>query len=101
MRAHPTTRGAEACRFANPIRPQAGAIETTEEPGKRTSVAPWDLTRRLHPKDPARKTGVKVHRKRLLDNGKIEKPGSRFVLSNRTNAESPEKIRAEEPTAKP
>jgi hypothetical protein len=56
----------------------------------------WDLARKLHPNDLARqKAWIKVHQKRLLDKGKIEK----LVLSLRshesTNADVLEKIRIE------
>ncbi len=56
----------------------------------------WDLVRRLHPNDSAnQKAWMKVHQKRLLDKGKIEK----LVLSLRSiesnNAEVLEKIRTE------
>lgn len=56
----------------------------------------WELARRLHPNDLARqKAWIKVHQKRLLDKGKIEK----LVLSLRsiesTNTEVLEKIRIE------
>lgn len=56
----------------------------------------WDLARRLHPNDQAKqKAWMKVHQKRLLDKGKIEK----LVLSLRsiesTNADVQEKIRTE------
>jgi Uncharacterised protein family (UPF0236) len=56
----------------------------------------WELARKLHPNDPgAQKTWMKVHQKRLLDKGKIEK----LVLSLRsiqsTHTEISEKIRTE------
>ena len=56
----------------------------------------WDLARRLHPNDPVQqKAWMKIHQKRLLDKGKIE----RLVLSLRsidsTNVELMEKIRTE------
>ena len=56
----------------------------------------WDLARKLHPNDPShQKAWMKVHQKRLLDKGKIEK----LVLSLRsiesTNADVLEKIRTE------
>jgi hypothetical protein len=56
----------------------------------------WDLARRLHPNDEAnQKAWMKVHQKRLLDKGKIEK----LVLSLRStevsNTELAEKIRIE------
>jgi hypothetical protein len=56
----------------------------------------WDLARRLYPNDPAwQQAWIKVHQKRLLDKGKIEK----LVLSLRSiqspNTEVLEKIRSE------
>ena len=56
----------------------------------------WELVRRLYPNDPAnQRAWMKVHQKRLLDKGKIEK----LVLSLRStesmNAEVLEKIRIE------
>ena len=56
----------------------------------------WDLARKLHPNDLARqKAWIKVHQKRLLDKGKIEK----LVLSLRslesTHADVLEKIRTQ------
>jgi len=56
----------------------------------------WDLARSLHPNDPvSQNVWMKVHQKRLLDKGKIEK----LVLSLRsigsTNADVLEKIRTE------
>jgi hypothetical protein len=56
----------------------------------------WDLVRRLHPNDSvSQKAWMKIHQKRLLDKGKIEK----LVLSLRSiesdNTEVVEKIRNE------
>jgi hypothetical protein len=56
----------------------------------------WEMARKLYPNDQvAQKTWMKVHQKRLLDKGKIEK----LVLSLRsidsTNSEVIEKIRTE------
>lgn len=56
----------------------------------------WDLARKLHPNDPVnQKAWMKVHRKRLLDKGKIEK----LVLSLRsipsTSSDVLEKLRTE------
>jgi len=53
------------------------------------------LARKLHPNDQgAQKAWMKVHQKRLLDKGEIEKLGSlRSIVS--THAEVLEKIRAE------
>jgi hypothetical protein len=56
----------------------------------------WELARKLHPNDPVnQKAWMKVHQKRLLDKGKIEK----LVLSLRstasTNKEVLDKLRTE------
>jgi len=56
----------------------------------------WELVRKLHPNDPViQKAWMKVHQKRLLDKGKIEK----LVLAIRSiesvNPEVKEKIRTE------
>jgi hypothetical protein len=56
----------------------------------------WELVRKLHPNDPvSQKAWMKVHQKRLLDKGKIEK----LVLALRSivssNPEVAEKIRTE------
>ena len=56
----------------------------------------WDLARKLYPNDTAgQKAWIKIHQKRLLDKGKIEK----LVLSLRsiesTNADVLDKIRTE------
>ena len=41
----------------------------------------WDLARRLHPNDEvSQKAWMKIHQKRLLDKGKIEKLVSRTSL---------------------
>jgi hypothetical protein len=49
----------------------------------------WDLARKLHPNDPAnQKAWMKVHQKRLLDKGKIEK----LVLSLRSTASTNEEV---------
>ena len=56
----------------------------------------WDLARRLHPNDEAnQKVWMKVHQRRLLDRGKIEKlvAALRSIVS--TNPEVIEKIRTE------
>jgi hypothetical protein len=56
----------------------------------------WDLVRKLHPNDEAsQKAWMKVHQKRLLDKGKIEKlvDALRAILS--ANPEVAEKIRIE------
>ena len=56
----------------------------------------WDLARRLHPNDPAQqKAWMKIHQKRLLDKGKIEKLVFVLRSTQLTNAELLEKIRTE------
>jgi hypothetical protein len=56
----------------------------------------WELARRLHPNDPAnQKAWMKVHQKRLLDKGKIEKLVLSLRSTQSTNAEVLEKIRTE------
>ena len=56
----------------------------------------WDLARKLHPNDPAaQKQWMKVHQKRLLDKGKIEKLVLALRSIESTNAEVLEKIRTE------
>jgi hypothetical protein len=56
----------------------------------------WELARRLHPNDEVnQKAWMKVHQKRLLDKGKIEKLVSALRLIVSTNPEVAEKIRTE------
>jgi uncharacterized protein UPF0236 len=56
----------------------------------------WELARRLHPNDAvSQKAWMKVHQKRLLDKGKIEKLVSALRSINSTHAEVLEKIRSE------
>jgi hypothetical protein len=56
----------------------------------------WDLARRLHPNDPVnQKAWMKVHQKRLLDKGKIEKLVIALRSTESANAEVLEKIRTE------
>ena len=56
----------------------------------------WDLARKLHPNDPVQqKAWLKIHQKRLLDKGKIEKLVLRLRSIESTNAELSEKIRTE------
>jgi hypothetical protein len=56
----------------------------------------WDLARRLHPNDPVQqKVWVKIHQKRLLDKGKIEKLVRSLRSIESANAELLEKIRTE------
>jgi hypothetical protein len=56
----------------------------------------WDLARRLYPNDPvSQKAWTKVHQKRLLDKGKIEKLVLALRSTAATNAEVLEKIRTE------
>lgn len=56
----------------------------------------WDLARRLYPKDEVgQKAWMKVHQKRLLDKGKIEKLVDALRSIHSTNPEVAEKIRTE------
>ena len=56
----------------------------------------WELARRLHPNDPlSQKAWMKVHQKRLLDKGKIEKLVLSLRSTESTNTEVLEKIRTE------
>jgi len=56
----------------------------------------WDLARRLYPNDPAgQQAWMKVHQKRLLDKGKIEKLVLSLRSTKSTNTEVLEKIRIE------
>ena len=56
----------------------------------------WDLVRKLHPNDEARqKAWMRVHQKRLLDKGKIEKLVAAITSLYSTNPEIAEKIRLE------
>ncbi len=56
----------------------------------------WDLVRRLYPNDPAgQQAWMKVHQKRLLDKGKIEKLVFSLRSTRSTNTEVLEKIRTE------
>jgi hypothetical protein len=56
----------------------------------------WDLARRLYPSDPVnQKAWMKVHQKRLLDKGKIEKLVLSLRSTESTNPEVLEKIRTE------
>ena len=56
----------------------------------------WDLARRLYPNDPAgQQAWIKVHQKRLLDKGKIEKLVLSLRSTKSTNTEVLEKIRTE------
>jgi hypothetical protein len=56
----------------------------------------WELVRKLHPNDPvSQKVWMKVHQKRLLDKGKIEKLVLSLRSTQSTNAEALEKIRTE------
>ena len=56
----------------------------------------WELARRLHPNDPlSQKAWMKVHQKRLLDKGKIEKLVLSLRSTESTNAEVLEKLRTE------
>ena len=56
----------------------------------------WDVARKLHPNDEAnQKAWMKVHQKRLLDKGKIEKLVLSLRSTDLTNPEVLEKIRIE------
>jgi hypothetical protein len=56
----------------------------------------WELARRLYPNDPVQqKAWMKVHQKRLLDKGKIEKLVLALRSIESTNADVLEKIRTE------
>lgn len=56
----------------------------------------WDLARRLHPGDPVlQKAWMKIHQKRLLDKGKMEKLVRTLRSIESTSAELQEKIRTE------
>jgi hypothetical protein len=56
----------------------------------------WELARKLHPNDqPAQKAWMKVHQKRLLDKGKIEKLVVSLRSAASTNVEVLEKLRTE------
>jgi hypothetical protein len=56
----------------------------------------WELARRLYPNDPVQqKAWMKVHQKRLLDKGKIEKLVLALRSIQSTNADVLEKIRTE------
>ena len=56
----------------------------------------WELARRLHPNDEtAQKAWMKVHQRRLLDKGKIEKLVCALRAIDSTNPEVAEKIRIE------
>jgi hypothetical protein len=56
----------------------------------------WELARRLHPNDPAgQKAWMKLHQKRWLDKGKIEKLVLSLRSTESTNAEVLDKLRTE------
>lgn len=56
----------------------------------------WELARKLHPNDEvSQNTWIKVHQKRLLDKGKIEKLVAAIRSIRSTNPEVAEKIRTE------
>lgn len=56
----------------------------------------WELARKLYPNDPAgQKTWMKLHQKRLLDQGKIEKLVLALRSVTSTNADVMEKLRIE------
>jgi hypothetical protein len=56
----------------------------------------WDLARKLYPNEPVtQKAWMKIHQKRLLDKGKIDKLVAALRLIHPTNPEVAEKIRTE------
>lgn len=56
----------------------------------------WDLVRKLHPNDEAKqKAWMRVHQKRLLDKGKIERLVAAIASLRSSNPEVAEKIRLE------
>jgi len=56
----------------------------------------WELARRLYPNDEGKqKAWMKLHQKRLLDKGKIERLGGVLRAIKSNNSEVAEKIRAE------
>ena len=56
----------------------------------------WELARRLHPNDPANQQAwMKIHQKRLLDKGKIDKLALLLRSTESSNAEVLKKIRTE------
>ncbi|MEO8659836.1 MAG: ISKra4 family transposase [Bryobacteraceae bacterium] len=56
----------------------------------------WDLARRLYPNDASsQKAWMKIHQKRLLDKGKIERLVDALRSTRSTNSDLPEKIRNE------
>jgi hypothetical protein len=71
-----------------------GAVQVVDQYHARQHL--WDVARRLHPNDDAsQKAWMKVHQRRLLDKGKIEKlvAALRSIVSS--NPEVAEKIRIE------
>jgi hypothetical protein len=56
----------------------------------------WELVRKLHPNDEAQqKAGMRIHQKRLLDKGKIEKLVAAIASLHSSNPEVAAKIRLE------
>jgi hypothetical protein len=56
----------------------------------------WDLARKLYPNDTvSQKAWIKIHQKRLLDKGKIEKLALSLRSTESTNADVLDKIRTE------
>src|SRR5258708_20173424 len=56
----------------------------------------WELARKLHPNDPVnQKAWIKVHQRRLLDKGKIEKLVAALRSIESANPEGAENIRIE------
>src|SRR6266536_3878677 len=72
----------------------AGAIQIVDLYHAREHL--WELARRLHPNDAAaQKAWMKVHQKRLLDKGKIEKLVASLRSITSSNAEVLDKLRTE------
>jgi hypothetical protein len=72
----------------------AGAVQIVDLYHARQHL--WELARRLHPNNEGnQKAWIKVHQKRLLDKGKIEKLVGAIRAIHSTNPEVAEKIRIE------
>ena len=71
-----------------------GAVQIVDQYHARQHL--WDLARRLHPNDEVnQKAWMKVHQRRLLDKGKIEKLVGSLRSIRSANPEVAEKIRTE------
>jgi len=72
----------------------AGAVQIVDLYHARQHL--WELARRLHPNNEGnQKAWIKVHQKRMLDKGKIEKLVGAIRAIHSTNPEVAEKIRIE------